>query len=61
MLNKEEIIVDLYKSGKSKKIAHESIKFLKENNKELNICEIGKERIRRIGKNIIKYHHRIWY
>ncbi|PWB85242.1 site-specific DNA-methyltransferase [Methanobrevibacter thaueri] len=49
-----EEITEENKSGKSKKIAHESIKFLKENNKELNICEIGKERIRRIGKNIIK-------
>ena len=49
-----EEITEENKSGKSKKIAHESIKFLKENNKPLNICEIGKERIRRVGDNIIK-------
>lgn len=49
-----EEITDENKSGKSKKIAQESIRFLKENNKNLTICEIGKERIRRSGDKIVE-------
>ena len=49
-----EEITDENKSGKSKKIAQESIRFLKENNKNLTICEIGKERIRRAGDKIVE-------
>ena len=49
----EEITED-NKTGKSKKIAQESIRFLKENNKNLTICEIGKERIRRAGDKIVE-------
>ena len=48
-----EEITEKGKTGKSKKIAKAAIKFLKENNKDLTIAEIGKERIRRSGNKII--------
>ena len=47
-----EEITEKGKTGKSKKIAKSAIKFLTENNKDLTIAEIGKERIRRVGENI---------
>lgn len=40
------------KSEKSKKVAQNAIKLLDSLNKPHNICEIGKERIRRAGKEI---------
>lgn len=49
-----EEITEKDKTGKSKKIAQSSIKFLTEHNKELAITEIGKERIRRAGDKIIE-------
>lgn len=48
-----EEITEKGKNGKSKKIANAAIKFLKENNKDITIAEIGKERIRRAGTKII--------
>lgn len=41
-------------TGDNRKSIQQSINFLKENNKSTNICEIGKERIRRAGELIKK-------
>lgn len=49
-----EEITENNKSPKSKKIAQDAIKFLNEHGKDLTICEIGKERIRRAGDKIIE-------
>ncbi|MEA1885515.1 MAG: hypothetical protein U9N62_13505 [Thermotogota bacterium] len=48
----EIISEDGNKSNKEKKIAKEAIKFLKKENLDLKITEIGKERIRRAGDKI---------
>ena len=48
----EEIFVNKAKSEKSKKVAKNAIELLDSINKPHNICEIGKERIRRAGKKI---------
>ena len=48
----EEIFVNKAKSEKSKKVAKNAIELLDSINKPHNICEIGKERIRRAGQKI---------
>ena len=50
----EEISVKTSQSNKLKKIAKTAIKFLKSIEKQLTLCEIGKERIRRAGDKIIE-------
>ena len=40
----------------SRKVAENAVKLLDASNRPHNICEIGKERIRRAGKKIIKEH-----
>jgi len=49
-----KIEVDGSKSEKSKKVAQNAINLLEKLKKPYNICEIGKERIRRAGKVIIE-------
>jgi adenine-specific DNA-methyltransferase len=48
----EEISPKKFSSEKSKKVANNAIKLLDSINRPHNICEIGKERIRRAGKRI---------
>ena len=50
----EEISVKTSQSNKLKKIAKTAVKFLKSNEKQLTLCEIGKERIRRAGDKILE-------
>ena len=50
----EEISVKTSQSNKLKKIAKTAIKFLKSIEKQLTLCEIGKERIRRAGDKILE-------
>ena len=49
-----EEITEKGKTGKSKKIAQSAIKFLTEHDMDLTIAEIGKERIRRVGDNLLE-------
>ncbi len=50
----EEISVKSSQSAKEKKISKAAMKFLEDENKNFNICEIGKERIRRAGDKIVE-------
>ena len=52
----ETISVKAGDSEKTKKVATNATQFLKSINKPINICEIGKERIRRAGEQIKKEH-----
>ena len=50
----QEISVESSQSAKEKKISKASLEFLKKHKMQNNICEIGKERIRRAGDKIVE-------
>lgn len=50
----EQLKVELATSPASKQTMKKAINFLRKNNKELNIAEVSKERIRRAGKKIVE-------
>ena len=52
----EIIDIKLTPAGSGRKVAENAIRLLDANNRPHNICEIGKERIRRAGKKIIEEH-----
>lgn len=53
---REEIDEEKCKSAKMKKIARCAIQYLSKRGRPLNVCELGKERIRLAGKDILKNH-----
>lgn len=52
----EIIDINLTPAGSGRKVAENAVRLLDASNRPHNICEIGKERIRRAGKKIIEEH-----